>query len=128
MTRATNGESADMNRRELILTGGACLIVAPAIVRYSSLMPVKAMNYLPPDIHPDFIEAVQKVNFSDIYAQVRPVHWWGSKPPTAPNIKVGDLWDRINQDATITTFRIKGIEKDCVIWGTFHGGGIKRNG
>ncbi len=29
-----------MNRRKLII-GGACLIAAPAIVRYSSLMPVK---------------------------------------------------------------------------------------
>ncbi len=32
-----------MDRRKLII-GGACLIAAPAIVRYSSLMPVKVFD------------------------------------------------------------------------------------
>ncbi len=32
-----------MDRRKLIL-GGACLIAAPAIVRYSSLMPIKVFR------------------------------------------------------------------------------------
>ncbi len=36
-----------MDRRELITTG-LCLIAAPAIVRYSSLMPVKVIDELMP--------------------------------------------------------------------------------